>query len=161
MAFAQVLGRAAASNLIVGRCDLGGQVVFDDGDELIIENSRYIPHEIIVTDHTGTFNDCQKDLAELIVAYADCVEKRADVVPNTRAFAEVFVHAFEMRFHQIQAGYRKHRRGFDTLFKHKRPRGESGRGASFNSQWECTLARLDATDPTHVFGEFRRRLNLA
>jgi hypothetical protein len=161
MAFARVLGRAAASNLIVGRCDLGGQVVFDDGDELLIEDAHDIPREIIATDHTGTFNDCQKDLAALIVAYADCVEKRADFVPNVRAFAEVFVHAFEERFTHIQAGYRRHRRAFDALFKHKRPRGESEHRASFNSQWECTLGRLDATDATAVFDAFRAQLNLA
>ena len=160
MAFARVLGHAAASNLIVGRCDPRGQVVFDDGDELVIENAHDIPEQIIVTDHTGTFNDCQRHLAELLPAYAQCVEKRATFVPNARAFAEVFVHAFEKRFDRIQSDYRKRRRAFDTLFRHKRPHGESEQRGSFNQQWECTLARLDATDATHIFGEFRKRLNL-
>ena len=86
MAFARVLGHAAAPNLIVGRCDLRGQVVFDDGDELIIEDVRSIPDEIVVTDQTGTFSDCNKDLAELIGTYADCVEReRAAFVPNARS----------------------------------------------------------------------------
>jgi hypothetical protein len=160
MAFARVLGHAAAPNLIVGRCDLRGQVVFDDGDELIIENAHDIPDQIIVTDQTGTFGDCRKDLAELIGAYADCVEKRAAFVPSARAFAEVFVHAFEQHFVQIQSGYRRRRRAFDTLFKHKRPRDESRDRMSFHEQWECTLARLDAADTDRIFREFRRRLNL-
>ena len=33
--FARLLGRAAAPNMIVGRCDLNGQVLFDDGDEVV------------------------------------------------------------------------------------------------------------------------------
>src|SRR6185437_4791361 len=42
-ALARVLGRAAAPNLIVGRCDPAGKVVFDEGDELIIEDIRGNP----------------------------------------------------------------------------------------------------------------------
>ncbi len=160
MAFARVLGHAAAPNLIVGRCDLRGQVVFDDGDELIIENAHGAPTEVVVTDQTGTFGDCRKDLAELIGAYADCVERRAAFVPSARAFAEVFVHAFEEHFVQIQSGYRRRRRAFDTLFKHKRPRDETRDRMGFHEQWECTLARLDAADAHRIFGEFRGRLNL-
>jgi hypothetical protein len=146
--------------LIVGRCDLQGRVIFDDGDELVIENAHDIPQEIAVTDQTGTFSDCQRDLAELIPAYAACVEKRAAFVPNVRAFAEVFAHAFEERFGHIQGDYRKRKHAFDTLFKHKCPREESEHRISFYQQWECTLARLTATDAARLFGEFRKQLNL-
>jgi hypothetical protein len=160
MAFARVLGHAAASNLIVGRCDSRRQVVFDDGDELVIEDVHDIPRGIIVADHTGTFSDCQKNLADLIPAYAACVQKRAGFVPSVRAFAEVFVHAFEERFHHIQGDYRKRWHAFDTLFKHKYRRGESEHRTGFYEQWECTLARLDATDAGHIFRQLRTQLNL-
>jgi hypothetical protein len=160
LAFARVLGGAAASNLIVGRCDAARQVVFDDGDELVIEDAHDIPVEITVTDHTGTFNDCDKPLNELISAYANCVEKRTALVPNARAFAEVFVHSFEERFCRIQRDYRKRRRAFDTLFKHKCPKGASEHRVSFYKQWECTLLRLDQSDATRIFGELRSQLNL-
>ena len=38
--FAELLGRAAAPNMIVGRCGDDGHVFFDDGDEVIIEDER-------------------------------------------------------------------------------------------------------------------------
>ncbi|HSU67784.1 MAG TPA: hypothetical protein VLJ39_12990, partial [Tepidisphaeraceae bacterium] len=38
LGLARLLGRAAAPNLILGRCDLALNVVFDDGDELVLEN---------------------------------------------------------------------------------------------------------------------------
>ncbi|NLT69189.1 MAG: hypothetical protein GXX91_00670, partial [Verrucomicrobiaceae bacterium] len=38
--FASLLGQAAAPNLIVGRCDSNHNVLFDDGDEIIVERER-------------------------------------------------------------------------------------------------------------------------
>ena len=161
LAFARVLGHAAAANLIVGRCDVRGNVVFDDGDELVIESILVIPEQIIATDHTGTFNDCHRHLADLLPAYADCVEKRAEFLPSVRAFAEVFAHAFEERFLRIQSDYRKRKHAFETLFKHKYPQGETDHRTCFFDQWACTLARLNATDAPQIFTAFRKQLNLA
>ena len=62
--FARLLGRAAAPNMIVGRCDLDGQVLFDDGDEVVIEDPGGIPTEIVVADQTGTFVDYLRELEE-------------------------------------------------------------------------------------------------
>ena len=59
-AFARLLGQAATSNWIVGRCQLSGQVIFDDGDEVILEDAAGMPSEIIVADHTGTFTDYRR-----------------------------------------------------------------------------------------------------
>jgi hypothetical protein len=160
LALARLLGHAAASNLIVGRCDSKGGVIFDDGDELMRENVHGVPAQITVTDHTGTFDDCTTELDELIRAYAACVEKRAAYLPSTRAFAQVFAHAFEERFRQIQRDYRKRKRAFDTLFKHRYPHGEGAHRAGFYEVWECTLTRLNASDPVRIFGELRKRLNL-
>jgi hypothetical protein len=160
LAFARVLGHAAAANLIVGRGDTRGKVVFDDGDELLIENILGIPDQIIATDHTGTFNDCQRNLADLLPAYADCVEKRAAFLPSTRAFAEVFANAFEERFVRIQSDYRKRKHAFETLFKHKYPEGETDHRTCFFDQWACTLARLNATDASLIFTDFRKQLSL-
>jgi hypothetical protein len=160
LAFARVLGHAAAANLIVGRCDIHGKVIFDDGDELMIENMLGIPEQIIATDHTGTFNDCQRGLADLLPAYADCVEKRAAFLPSVRAFAEVFAHAFEERLVRIQSDFRKRKHAFETLFKHKYPQGETDHRTCFFDQWACTLARLNATDASQIFATFRKQLNL-
>ena len=139
---ARLLGRAAAPNLILGRCELSGDVVFDDGDELVIENERGVPIEIIVADHTGTFVDYQRDLFRSAPAYARCAARRARQTKNPQAFLDAFLLAFEERFTQIQRDYRRRRRGFNTLFKHK-PRDERG---SFAYRWELILKRLDETN---------------
>jgi hypothetical protein len=142
MPLARLLGRAAASNLILGRCDLAGNVVFDDGDELVIEDGEGIPTEIIVADHTGTFVDYQRDLLQSAAAYGKCVARRAAQSSNPVSFVNAFLDAFEERFAQMQKDYRRRRRAFDTLFKHKR-RDEGG---SFAYRWERVLKRLDETD---------------
>jgi hypothetical protein len=146
MRLARLLGRAAASNLILGRCDLTGRVVFDDGDELVIENAQGLPVDIIVADHTGTFVDYRRDLRESAPAYGRCAERRAALSPNPAGFASAFFHAFEDRFSQVQRDYRRRRRAFDTLFKHKR-RDEGG---SFAYRWECVLKRLDSSNPKQM-----------
>lgn len=157
LGFARQMGRAAAPNLILGRCTLAGQVVFDDGDELVVENASGVPVDITVADHTGTFVDYQRDLRELASAYASTVNKRLPLVPNPQAFAAAYLDAFADRFSHIQRDYRKRRRGFDTLFKHKR-RDEGG---SFAYRWERVLKRLDASDALHLKERIREAIRLA
>jgi hypothetical protein len=153
-AFARTLGRAAAPNLIVGRCDLQGNVVFDDGDELVIEDEKGLPVDIIVADPTGTFTDYRRDLRDLAPAYAGAVNRRAAHVPDARAFGEIFGAAFLERFEQIQHDYRKRRRAFDTLFKHLH-RDEAG---SFAYRWERVLLRLRTADPRQLLERIRQHL---
>ena len=73
---ARLLGQAAAPNAIVGRCDLQGRVVFDDGDEVVVENEAGLPIDIIVADQMGTFNDYRTDLEHFAAAYAEPVNCR-------------------------------------------------------------------------------------
>lgn len=154
LAFARQMGRAAAPNLILGRCTLGGQVVFDDGDELVVEDASGLPADITVADHTGTFVDYKRDLRDAAPAYAAPVNKRLALVPNPQAFADAFLQSFAERFAHIQRDYRKRRRGFDTLFKHKR-RDEGG---SFAYRWERVLRRLDTSDPFQLRDRIRENI---
>jgi hypothetical protein len=140
---ARLLGHAAAPNAIVGRCDLQGRVVFDDGDEVVIENDAGLPVDIVVADQMGTFNDYQTDLEHFAAAYADPVNSRLSLLPDPEQFAAFYLDAFVARFLKIQLEYRKRKRAFDTLFKH-RPRDEAG---SFAYRWECVLDRLRRTEP--------------
>lgn len=143
LVFARLLGRAAAPNLIVGRCDFDTKsVVFDDGDELVIENNLGMPTEIVVADHTGTFVDFTGSLSDRAAEYARCVNDRRQWLPDVKAFSEAFVAGFVERFVQIQQDYRKRRRAFDTLFKHL----PVDKGGSFAFRWECVLKRLDQAD---------------
>ena len=136
--FARLLGQAAAPNMIVGRCQTQGNVIFDDGDEVVIENEAGQPIEIIVADQTGTFFDYRTDLEHFAAEYAEPVNCRLPLLTNPREFAALYVDAFVTRFTKIQSEYRKRKRGFDTLFKH-RPRDEAG-----------MLERLRLTVPQNI-----------
>ncbi len=152
--FARLLGRAAAPNVIVGRSDLGGNPLFDDGDEVLIEDSRRMPVEIVVADHTGTFNDYLNKLEHFAVEYAGPVNRRTEYLPNPKEFASAYLEAFVQHFSRIQDDYRKRRKAFDTLFKY-RPRDEAG---SFAYRWERVLARMDRTDPRELVRLIRENL---
>jgi hypothetical protein len=135
---ARLLGQAAAPNMIVGRCDSQGRVVFDDGDEVVVENDGGLPVEIIVADQMGTFADYRTELEHFAAEYAGPVNRRLPLLCDPADFASLYVNAFVGRFSRIQLEYRKRKRAFDTLFKH-RPRDEAG---SFAYRWECVLDRL-------------------
>ena len=151
---ARLLGRAAAPNLIVGRCDVGGNPLFDDGDEVLVEDAQGMPADIVITDHTGTFGDYLSELAHHGAEYATAVNRRVAYLPHPQRFADAYLEAFVERFGGIQQEYRKRRRAFDTLFRH-RPRVEAG---SFAYRWEKVLSRMDATDPRKLAGLIREHL---
>lgn len=147
LGFARLMGRAAASNIIVGRCDLNKEVLFDDGDEMIIEDEKGMPVEVVVADPTGTFNDyVSTDLCQWAEAYARPIRKRLGLVPDPHEFAQAYLESFVERFRAIQEEYRQHRNKFDMLFKYVPPDGFG----NFPYRWQCVLARLDQADPEEI-----------
>ena len=140
---ARLLGLAAAPNIVAGRCDRSGNPLFDDGDEVVILDPEGLPRDIVVTDHTGTFNDYACPLGEFTVKYALPVTRRKGFVPDPAAFARAYLGAFEERLRRLQEDYRQRRKAFDSLFLHL-PAQEPG---SFAYRWKRVLARLDETDP--------------
>jgi hypothetical protein len=142
MKFATLLGRAAASSLIVGRAlSLGAFPVFDDGDEVIREGDDGLPAEILVGDHSGAFGEYQRPLDTYAAHYARPVNTRAKLLSNGTGFARAYLAGLRERFVHIQEDYRKRRRAFDTLFKHCK----YDPGGSFAYRWEKVLRRLDQT----------------
>jgi len=154
--YAHLLGGAAAPNMIIGRMDLEGHVVFDDGDEVIIEDSKGMPVDLVVSDHTGTFTDYQNDLHAFAQEYAAPVNSRAEYLPDRREFSHVYLLAFVEKFSRIQQEYRRRKRAFDTLFKGRR-RDEGG---SFAYRWERVLDRLNRTDPLHLQDMIRKYIEI-
>ena len=145
--FARQLGWAAASNIIVGRCDdVDETVLFDDGDEVVTEDARGMPIEIKVADQTGTFVDYLKPLQASAAAYADPVNRRIEYLPDPEGFARAYLDAFVEKFSAVQDKYRRRRKAFDTLFKN-RPYSVDG---SLAYRWEQVLKRLDQTDPREL-----------
>lgn len=154
---APLLGRAAATNIVVGRMNLHNRVLFDDGDEVLVEDGQGMPADIVVSDHTGTFVDYTSPLVAHAAAYAAPVNRRAPFLADHDAFAGAYLQAFHDRFAYIQQEYRKRKRAFDTLFKHRR-RDEHG---SFAYRWERVLDRLNRTDTDTVTAEVRRHIRMA
>lgn len=153
--FARLFGKAAAANLIVGRGDpMSQQVVFDVGDEIVVEDEQGMPKELIVCDHTGSFVCYQQTLLELAPAYAKPVNDRSDKLADPREFALAYLEGFDVWFRHIQGHYRDHRRAFDALFKHMPPDPEG----NFSYRWECVLRRLNEADPAELVRAIRSRI---
>jgi hypothetical protein len=151
---ARLLGRAAAPNLILGRTDGKGTVIFDDGDEVVVESRLGLPVEIVIADHTGTFGDFRSDLICFAPAYANVINKRRYCLRDVQIFTDAYLSAFADRFRYIQGEYRKRKRSFDTLFKHLE-RDEAG---SFAYRWERVLARLEAADAGQLAEAIRQHV---
>lgn len=152
---AALLGHAAAASIVVGRSLEDARPAFDDGDEVVREDAAGLPLEILVADHSGAFTEYEVPLVKLAADYARPVNVRDAIVPKPKEFAEAYLAAFRARFLQIQEDYRKRRRAFDHLFKHRKydPAG------SFAYRWECVLERLDQTDGQVLVREIRRHIH--
>jgi hypothetical protein len=152
---ATLLGRAAASSMIVGRAlESGKRPLFDDGDEVVQEGEDGLPAEIMVGDHSGAFGEYKLPLETFAAHYARPVNTRDKVVPDPQVFATTYLDAFRDQFLHIQGDYRKRRRAFDTLFKHCK----YDPGGSFAYRWECVLRRLDQTNPYTLVEAIRQHI---
>jgi hypothetical protein len=142
LSFARLFGQAAATNMIVGRAELSGEVVFDVGDEIVVEDSSGMPCGIIVADHVGTFVDWTGSLETRAFEYARPIKSRLQAVADPDQFVNAFLSGFTDRFVHTKEEYIKHRRAFDTLFKH-RPWDPAG---SHACRWSHVLKRLRNAD---------------
>jgi hypothetical protein len=154
--FARLLGAAAAPNLIVGRCDSHGNVLFDDGEEVLVEDDGGLPMEIVVAGVVGTFHDFSNELTVSAPLYAGPVYRRLEHLANPEEFARVYLEAFVERFLAIQVKYRSRRGNFGTMFKN-RPYDPGG---SFAYRWDQVLKRLDRSDPRELAELVRGHLPL-
>jgi len=150
--FAELMGHAAACNIILGRLNLNNAVLFDDGDEVMVEDESHFPKEIILSDHTGTFTDYTSELHVFAGAYAAPIQRRLAFFTNPHDVLESYLSAFTARLLHMKQDYQRRKRSFDTLFKH-RPRDEHG---SFAYRWECILKRLNRTDPAELTEAIRK-----
>jgi hypothetical protein len=163
LALARLMGQAAAPNLVVGRThrigpkDLPGDPLFDDGDEIIVEDSDGLPSQIVLVDHGGAFADWKTpSLLPFARAYAQPVNCRLELVPEPRPFAEAYLEALSHELARIQTDYRRLQKGFDGLFKHL-PYDAEG---SFACRWAHILNRLQATAPQTLIAEISRHITV-
>lgn len=159
---AKFLGKAAAANLIVGRCSEAQdnkpmQCVFDSGNELIVEGSDGLPAELTVVAHSGAFVAWrQPSLTVFAEAYAAPVNQRVHLVADPRAFAEAYLDALKLEMEHIQMEYGRQRNAFDGLFKHL-PRNEHG---NFAHRWDCVLKRLREAEIPQIIKAIRKHITV-
>lgn len=151
--FAELLGQAAASNIIVGRGDGNTRgirdeeliVFFDDGDEMIVEREGMV-ESLVVMHHTGSFWHFDQPLCRFAAAYARPVTRRWKELPDPDAVARIYLDSLIARFTSIQAEYREDRHAFEHLFHLRHVRHEG----NFAHRWQCVLKRLEETDPAEL-----------
>lgn len=150
LSIAKLLGSAAASNIVVGRVSSSGQVIFDNGDEIVIMDKSGRPSQVLAADHAGTFVDYLSPLEKFAEDYAEPVLKRATCVFDAAVFAEVYLEAMEQRLLKMQYDYSQKTRVFDTLFQHSKQGPET-----FSHRWAKVLERLKTTDVHKLVGKIR------
>jgi hypothetical protein len=151
--FAELLGQAAASNIIVGRGDGATRgipdkdliVFFDDGDEIIVERDGMV-ESLAVMHHTGSFWHFDQPLCRFAAAYARPVTRRREDLPDPDAFARIYLDSMIDRFTSLQREYREERHAFEHLFDLRHVRREG----TFAHRWQCVLKRLKETDPAEL-----------
>ena len=155
LAFAKLMGHAAAIDLVVGRAATEtGQSLFDTNYEVLQCGPDGLPRGLVVTDHAGSFVKYREPFHELVAPYANVVRRREKFVGDFAAFAKTYVQAFEQGLAEAQAAYRANKRAFDELFLH-RPFDEAGSGAF---RWCSILRRLDECNPAEVADLLRKEI---
>ena len=155
MKFAELMGEAAALDLVVGRrATETNEPLFDKNYEVLQIGPKGLPIRLVVTDHAGSFVDYKSPLEDGVAPYADVVRRREEYVADFGEFARTFVASFERRLAEVQQKYRERRAAFDDLFA-GRPYDQAGSGAY---RWTCVLKRLDACDPHGVAAALKRAI---
>ena len=153
--FAELMGDAAALDLVVGRrATETNEPIFDRNYEVLQIDSKGLPVRLTVTDHAGSFVDYETPLEQAVQPYADVVLRREGFVKDFAEFAKTFVASFAHRLNEVRDAYRGRREAFDDLFM-GRPYDRAGSGAY---RWACILKRLDACDPHRVAESLKKAI---
>jgi hypothetical protein len=153
--FAELMGAAAALDLVVGRRTTEtNEPIFDRNYEVLQIDPKGLPVRLIVTDHAGSFVDYETPLEKAVAPYANVVLRREKFVADFADFARTYVAAFERRLKEVQDDYRARRTAFDDLFS-GRPYDRAGSGAY---RWARVLKRLDGCDPHAVAESLKKAI---
>lgn len=145
--FAELMGEAAAVDLVVGRrATETGEYLFDKKYEIIQLGADGLPVSLMVTDHSGSFVNYLHEFEDYVPSYANVIRRRKSFVADVEGFAAAYVASFKKKLYEVQERYRSHRTAFDELFMH-RAYDIAGSGAF---RWAKTLERLDKCDPEHI-----------
>ncbi len=155
--FAQLMGEAAAIDLIVGRrSSETKENLFDKFYEVLQFGPDGLPVSLQVTSHAGSFVNYLHTLEESVAPYANVVRRRKNFVVDYASFVDAYCGAFERKILHVQQDYREHRKAYDELFMH-RPFDVAGSGAY---RWAKTLERLDQCDASAVAERLRHCISI-
>ena len=151
--FGELMGEAAAMDLIVGRrSSTTNELLFDQNYEVVKVGADGLPSEIVITDHAGSFVDYERELVDCVGEYASFIKDREQLAKaEYRLFVSSCLEGFKRRIIKVQQAYRSRRKAFDELFS-DRPYDTNGSGAY---RWSCALARLDRCDPEELVNKLK------
>ncbi|MDY5955411.1 MAG: hypothetical protein SPK06_08305 [Kiritimatiellia bacterium] len=152
---ARLLGEAAAANILLGRTRANGEVLFDDGDEVVMFDGLGLPGAIVLSDPVGAFSNYSGALAAMLPAYTRPLERRLGELGDAARFSRIYAQAFRLRLKAIQASVGGRWRALSTLFK-DRPYDKAG---SYAYRWECVLNRIRDTDMDALADDLEGRLS--
>ena len=137
--FAELLGGAAAVNIVIGRSDPKAETpYFDDGDEILQLDADGLPKTITVADPTGAFAHFKPSLCGIAPEYAKPVNSRRGLPVDLRAFADAYLRHFALRLAELRDNYLAAQTAYDTLFNHL----PVNTGGHIRQRWEAILLRL-------------------
>ncbi len=155
--FAQLMGEAAAVDMIVGRrSSENKENLFDKNYEVVQFGSDGLPLRLVVTEHTGSFVNYYHTFEESVAPYANVIRRRLAYVADPKAFAAAYVSSFEKTLASVQNKYRSRRKAYDFLFVN-RPFDVAGSGAY---RWAKVLERLDKCEPAAVAKKLAEAIDL-
>jgi hypothetical protein len=142
--FAKLQGAAAASSVICGKINEDtGSLAFDDGDEVVSENSKSYPVRLTSLDFSGAFKDITTHIEELAPQCVNCITSRAQYIKNPDEFAGIWINAFVSRGRHIQNYYRRKKSKFKLITFGRIYNADK---KTFAYVLDTALQRLDRTD---------------
>lgn len=153
--FAQLMGEAAATDLIVGRRSTETKEnLFDKFYEVVQMGEDGLPAKVQVTSQAGSFVNYLHSLEDSVAPYANVVRRRKERVTDYPTFVNAYLEGFERKLRATQQDYRENRQAYDELFM-QRPFDVAGSGAY---RWAKTLERLDQCDCDAVVAILRQAI---
>ena len=155
--FAELMGEAAATDMIVGRrSSETKENLFDKQYEVIQIGSSGLPVSLKVTSQAGSFFNYNHPFELYVAPYANVIRRRMKYFTDPEAVIDAYVGAFEKKIVETQKKYRSRRKAFDELFVH-RPFDVAGSGAY---RWAKTLERLDRCNSASVAAALRLAIEM-
>ena len=114
-----------------------------------------MPVDIVVADHTGTFNDYLSELEDFAAEYAGPINRRAEHLADPRKIRRRLPRSVRRTIFPHSGRLPQATRRRSTRFSNT---ARATRRAVSPIRWEKVLERLDATDPRELARQIREQV---